>query len=396
MTCGFVMVGIALAAVGCDATRGPQHAPMNARDTSYLLLDEPEEQHSVLEAHTDTVMAIASTEDGSMFATGSVDGVVVVWARDTSKPTHTFKGHPASIWKLSFDSSGKRLVSHDIHGKTVAWDLETRRALLALETSPHFIEWARSGEVLVTLDIHRTELSVWNAAARTRRCLIPIQANPPAPVALSPSRTELAVAGPGRSVNIWDIGSCDRLRVHQTLRDLPLTLAYSPDGKQLAVGQVTRALARMLESGEPWTKVLPAIALVLGESRSLTQIIDVDTGAVQFAREMEHGIIDAIEEEAFDLVGAPLFILYASLASIFSVAFSPSGDKLLMQCPHSLNVWDIEEQHKELALPMMYRNNVRWTRDGEHIYVQQFGLTVWQIRDGHMRELEGGHARCLP
>jgi WD40 repeat protein len=64
-------------------------------------------------------------------------------------------------------------------------------------------------------------------------------------LALTPTGGELAVGGDGRNLVFWDVKKGKKPRLFDTRLDLTKSLAFSPDGKELAVG------GYYLETGAP-------------------------------------------------------------------------------------------------------------------------------------------------
>jgi WD40 repeat protein len=125
-----------------------------------------------------------------------------VWDRATGHPLLTLKGHADRVDQVIFSPNGSRLatLSHDRTARL--WDATTGQMLFLL---PAYDE---------------QNVSYGNNVD----------------VAFSPDGSRLATAG-GSSIKIWDTSNGQQvLALPQTKELFAYTIAFSPDGKQLAVG----------------------------------------------------------------------------------------------------------------------------------------------------------------
>ena len=99
---------------------------------------------SVARAHDAPITVAVSDPSGSLFATGSADGIVKVWDAKHAHCTHVFRGHGGVVSSLFFDvettanATGRktrppRLVSASDDCRVRVWDLNTRKSLLVLD-----------------------------------------------------------------------------------------------------------------------------------------------------------------------------------------------------------------------------------------------------------------------
>lgn len=93
---------------------------------------------TIAKAHEAPIITCAADPTGTLFATGSADGIVKVWDAARAHCTHVFKGHGGVISALVFDiapgSSGRaRLISGADDTKIRAWDLRTRECVHVLD-----------------------------------------------------------------------------------------------------------------------------------------------------------------------------------------------------------------------------------------------------------------------
>lgn len=92
---------------------------------------------TIAKAHEAPIITCAADPTGTLFATGSADGIVKVWDAARAHCTHVFKGHGGVISALVFDilqgGSRARLISGADDCKIRVWDLRTRECLHVLD-----------------------------------------------------------------------------------------------------------------------------------------------------------------------------------------------------------------------------------------------------------------------
>ena len=64
-----------------------------------------------LDGHSDRVLAVAISPDGTRVASGGLDGMVIVWEASTGRKMRVLKGHSDSIRALAFNPNGRALAS---------------------------------------------------------------------------------------------------------------------------------------------------------------------------------------------------------------------------------------------------------------------------------------------
>ncbi len=190
------------------------------------------DQLYALTGHEWIVTCAAFSPDGKNLATGSQDGTVRIWDLANRTATAVLRVGPSAVWSVAFTPDGKTLMSAG-HLRVQMWDLATREVrtnypgqigalsksgtmLATAESSPFFFEWW--GPVI---------LRAWPSGEILHRL-----DEPGRTMAFSPDGKLLAVAAIPNGISLWDTATGKRLKNLPTPNSV-WSLSFSPDGRRL-------------------------------------------------------------------------------------------------------------------------------------------------------------------
>ena len=83
----------------------------------------------VMEGHTDAILSIALSDDGTRVVSGSKDGTVRAWDVRTGCELHTMTGHDGWVIGVAISADGRRALSAGDDKTVRLWDLDSGTSL---------------------------------------------------------------------------------------------------------------------------------------------------------------------------------------------------------------------------------------------------------------------------
>ncbi|CAL5095863.1 unnamed protein product [Urochloa decumbens] len=199
------------------------------RSESYILKQQ---------GHYFDVNCIAYSPDSQLLATGADDNKVKVWTVSSGFCFITFSEHTNAVTAVHFMANNHSLLSASLDGTIRAWDLFRYRNFRTFTTpSPRqFVSLTadQSGEVICAGTLDSFEIFVWSMKTGRLLDVLSGHEGPVHGLMFSPMNAILASSSWDKTVRLWDVfESKGAVETFQHSHDV-LTLAYRPDGKQIA------------------------------------------------------------------------------------------------------------------------------------------------------------------
>jgi WD40 repeat protein len=214
--------------------------------------------------HTDPILAAVFSADGHSVLTGAMDQTAILWDADTGEKKQVFKGHTDSLRAVALSPDGRRALTGAEDRTAILWDVGTGKAIFTLKGHPgkvRAVAFSPNGKLLATGaeadpqalgKVQEAKAILWDAATGQEvRELTGHQASVTS-VAFSPDGSQLATGSGDQTAALWEVATGRRLRLLEGHKRVLTSVAFSSDGKQLVTGSQDRtAILWDVRSGNP-------------------------------------------------------------------------------------------------------------------------------------------------
>jgi len=293
--------------------------------------------------HEGFVREVEFSRDSQQIASASEDKTIKLWSVSSDRESATLSGHENFVHSVSFSPDGHRLASGSLDQTTKIWFAAT-----SLQLTFHGHDgWVKN--VAFGPDSHRVAtgsytfatgnfLQIWNPVTGERIQTFPAVTTPVQSLAFSPDGKRMATIGIDETVGVWDAAIGRRLmtiREPGAIASVPIrsqsqrrtwvkelqlgygAIAYSPDGRQLAISDGRNAVTiHDAQTGQ-------GIRSLEGHTAKVLTIAFSPDGR-QIASGGEDQTVKVWDVES----GRAIHTLSGHAAHVYGVAFSPKGGML--------------------------------------------------------------------
>ena len=189
---------------------------------------------ATIEEHA-RLLSMAFSPDWTTFATGAADGTVKLWDVATKTNTTLLSGPAVWVHSVAFSPDGTTLAAGLEGGTVKLWDVATKTNTTTLSwptDHAYSVAFSPDGTTLAA-GLGRAEIKLWNLETKNTVTLSGHESYVKS-VAFSPDSATLASGAADGTVRLWNVETKTSTTLDVTWR--VYSVAFSPDGTTLAVG----------------------------------------------------------------------------------------------------------------------------------------------------------------
>ncbi len=234
-----------------------------------------------IRGHRDSLYAVAISSDGATIATAGYDQQIILWDFPSGQPRRTITGHSGAIFDLDFSPDGRWLASASADRTLKLWDVNSgqRMDTFGQPLKEQFtVAFSPDGKRLAAGGADN-RIRIWEISPTAQEGTNPIRLSKfvhqgtVLKLVYAPDSKFLASAADDRTVKLHSADDVQSKWTAEAQSDWPAALAFSPDGKRLAVGRLDGSLdVYDAASGKPAPLPKPELATVTprGVQRGVT------------------------------------------------------------------------------------------------------------------------------
>ncbi|MBE9156572.1 WD40 repeat domain-containing protein [Nodosilinea sp. LEGE 06152] len=335
-----------------------------------------------LEGHTDGIVAVAFSPDGTTIATGSYDTSIKLWGLE-GQPLPVTLSHDIAVLDVAFNPDGQILASADESGIIKLWsnqgDLLTP-PIQAHNDYIHSVQFSPQGESLASASQDGT-IKLWDVQGNFQQT-IPAHSQPVRDLAFSPNGRVLASASADGTIKLWERNGTPKRSPLMGHQGRVMSVQFSPETNPnwLVSGDDQGSIRIWKATGEP-------VRLLTSDDTSAVRQVAFSADGRTISAARHSGAI-----EVWDMQGRLLTTLLGHSLPANGVAFGPDSTTLASASnDQRVILWALSTTPRLTVLPSPTEENspvfgLNFNQQQPQLATtQQDGQAVlWSLEDGQM------------
>ncbi|KAF5340657.1 hypothetical protein D9611_007285 [Ephemerocybe angulata] len=297
----------------------------------------------LLEGHSNWVMSVVFSWDGSKIISGSADKTVRVWNASTGKVQSVLTGHSGVCTSVAISSDGSWIVSGSEDQTVRIWDAMTgtaHRVLVGHDDDVVAVAFSWDGSRICSGSNDKT-VRVWDAATGLVQSILEGHTREITSVAFSRDGKRIVSGALDTTIRVWAASSTtctlqSVLQGHSTGHAVwpgtsSWSVAFSMDGTRIVSG-LADGTARV------WDASTGSVLMNLEGHTAMVKSIAISPDG----KKVVTGAYDRTVRVWDTLTGKLESVLEGHSDAVWSVAFSPDGRRVASGGhDHTIRVWDL-------------------------------------------------------
>ena len=341
---------------------------------------ESARQEIVLAGHEERVSFAAYSPDGRKVVTSSEAGLARLWDVSPEGRREVFTVFdPSVVIQARYSGDGASFVTSSFTGVVSVWDSASGELLAELrghEGPVHGVDITADGSTVVSGARDNTA-RVWDVSSRTEVARLDLPF--PSWVAFHPTDGRVGLWSVAQSLHLWDPNSGEEIMLAEDVE--VLELAFSPDGRLLAVGSENTIRLWDLETGE---ELAPFLIPDLGFVGAADLEFTADGSRLLVAH--ENAVVKMWDVESRTEIRS----YEGHRGLVWGAALSPDENLVAGTAQYgAVRVWETETGRELLVLEDDAAfTSVDFSPDGRHLLVAgDFGARVHVVHEDNLVEL---------
>ena len=215
-------------------------APSSAKNVQSPLSQKLTSHTFIQLGHSDNVVSVAFSPDGSYALTGSFDDTAKLWEVSSGREVRSFKGHSDNVMSVAFSPDGSYALTGSFDGTAKLWEVSSGREVRSFKGHSGLVmsvAFSPDGSYALT-GSHDGTAKLWEVSSGREVRSFKGHSDNVTSVAFSPDGLYVLTGGFDGTAKLWEVSSGREVRTFKGHSSVVCIVAFSPDGRYALTGSV--------------------------------------------------------------------------------------------------------------------------------------------------------------